>query len=98
MRGGKADRELLGHDRRTRRTGIHHQGENLLLSICETPLRLDLSASGQFAVRKQLGDDLLSFAMPFTLFQEMEANVEGSFLQRHTWQALLAAKRSRRSV
>ena len=54
----------------------------------------DLSA--RLAVRKQLGDNLLSFAMPFALFTEMEANVEGSFLQRHTWQELLAAKRSGR--
>lgn len=52
----------------------------------------DLSA--RVYIRKQLGDHLLSFAMPFALFTEMEANVEGSFLQRHTWQELLAAKRS----
>ena len=52
----------------------------------------DLSA--RVYIRKQLGDNLLSFAMPFSLFREMEANVEGSFLQRHTWQELLAAKRS----
>jgi hypothetical protein len=52
----------------------------------------DLSA--RVCVRKQLGDNLLNFAMPFALFKEMEANVEGSFLQRHTWQELLAAKRS----
>lgn len=53
----------------------------------------DLSA--RVYIRKQLGDNLLSFAMPFSLFKEMEANVEGSFLQRHTWQELLAAKRTR---
>jgi hypothetical protein len=53
----------------------------------------DLSA--RVCIRKPLGDNLLSFAMPFTLFREMEANVEGSFLQRHTWQELLVAKRSR---
>ncbi len=52
----------------------------------------DLSA--RVYIRKQLGDNLLSFAMPFALFTEMESNVEGSFLQRHTWQELLAAKRS----
>ena len=52
----------------------------------------DLSA--RVCIRKQLGDNLLSFAMPFALFKEMEANVEGSFLQRHPWQELLAAKRS----
>lgn len=51
----------------------------------------DLSA--RVYIRKQLGDNLLSFAMPFALFKEMEANVEGSFLQRHTWQELLKAKR-----
>ena len=52
----------------------------------------DLSA--RLYIRKQLADNLLSFAMPFALFTEMEANVEGSFLQRHTWQELLAVKRS----
>jgi hypothetical protein len=56
----------------------------------------DLSA--RLALRKQLGDNLLSFAMPFALFREMEANVERSFLQRHTWQELLAAKRSGRTA
>jgi uncharacterized protein (DUF169 family) len=56
----------------------------------------DLSA--RLAVRRQLGDGLLSFAMPFALFEEMEANVEGSFLQRPTWQGLLAAKRAVRST
>ena len=52
----------------------------------------DLSA--RVYIRKQLGDNLLSFAMPFSLFKEMEANVEGSFLQRHTWQELFKAKKS----
>ncbi len=52
----------------------------------------DLSA--RVFIRKQLGDNLLSFAMPFSLFREMEADVEGSFLQRHSWQELLAAKRA----
>ncbi len=54
----------------------------------------DLSA--RVCIRKQLGDNLLSFAMPFALFREMETNVEGSFLQRHTWRELLTAKRSER--
>lgn len=39
-------------------------------------------------VRKTLGADVLSFAMPWALFQEMEDNVEGSFLERPTWAAL----------
>ena len=57
---------------------------------------IDLSA--RVAIRKQLGDNLLSFAMPFSLFREMEADVEGSFLQRHTWLELLAAKRAGRAA
>ncbi|MFW5730176.1 MAG: DUF169 domain-containing protein [Desulfonatronovibrionaceae bacterium] len=39
-------------------------------------------------VRKQLEADLLSFAMPLALYQEMEDNVEGSFLFRNTWKAI----------
>ncbi|MBE0599158.1 MAG: DUF169 domain-containing protein [Desulfuromonadales bacterium] len=50
----------------------------------------DLSA--RLYLRRQLGDGLLSFAAPWSLFQEMEENVDGSFLQGDTWQALLAAK------
>ncbi len=57
---------------------------------------MDLSA--RLSIRKQLGDHLMSFATPMTLFDEMEANVAGSFLERPTWQELLAAKRSRRTT
>jgi uncharacterized protein (DUF169 family) len=46
----------------------------------------DLSARKY--VRK-LGSDLMTFAVPFKMFQEMEENVEGSFLQRETWETLL---------
>lgn len=46
---------------------------------------VDLSARLQL---KKLGDNLLSFAVPGALFRRMEANVEGSFLDRPTWQAL----------
>jgi uncharacterized protein (DUF169 family) len=47
----------------------------------------DLSA--RVFLRRQLGDGLLSFAAPWQLFLEMEGNVEGSFLQGHTWQELM---------
>lgn len=48
----------------------------------------DLSA--RLYVRKQLGDShYMTFAAPFDLFQEMEQNVPGSFLERQTWQNLL---------
>jgi uncharacterized protein (DUF169 family) len=49
----------------------------------------DLSA--RVYVRKQLGDpNLMTFAVPFALFEEIEKNVPGSFLERHTWQSLLS--------
>ncbi len=51
----------------------------------------DLSA--RLYIRKQLGDHLLSFAVPPALFTEMEANVDGSFLERHTWKALMGEGR-----
>jgi uncharacterized protein (DUF169 family) len=48
----------------------------------------DLSA--RVYARKQLGDpNFMTFAVPFTLFEEMEQNVSGSFLERHTWQSLM---------
>ncbi|MEW5736689.1 MAG: DUF169 domain-containing protein [Thermodesulfobacteriota bacterium] len=50
----------------------------------------DLSA--RKSVRKLLGPDVLSFSMPWTMFLAMEEKVEGSFLSRPTWQALVAAK------
>jgi uncharacterized protein (DUF169 family) len=37
---------------------------------------------------RKLGADLMTFTVPFKMFQEMENNVEGSFLQRETWKAL----------
>lgn len=54
--------------------------------------------TARLAIRRQLGDGLLSFAMPFPLFAEMEANVAGSFLERPSWLELLAAKRATRGA
>ena len=51
----------------------------------------DLSA--RVYVRKQLANpNFMSFTTPFALFEEMEQNVPGSFLERHTWQSLLSEK------
>ena len=50
----------------------------------------DLSA--RLSVKKLLKDDVMSFAVPYTLYLEMEANVEGSFLERPTWNHLTALK------
>ncbi|MDR1044592.1 MAG: DUF169 domain-containing protein [Candidatus Adiutrix sp.] len=44
--------------------------------------------SSRLYLRKILGRDLLSFAMPRTLFQEMEANAGESFLARGAWRRL----------
>jgi hypothetical protein len=46
----------------------------------------DLSARA--TVRPSLGRNIMSFTAPWPLFLEMEQHVEGSFLQRHTWQGL----------
>jgi uncharacterized protein (DUF169 family) len=49
--------------------------------------------SARVYIRKQLGDaNLMTFAAPFALFEEMEQNVPGSFLERHTWQSLISEK------
>jgi len=52
--------------------------------------QVDISA--RLALKRQLKDDLMTFAIPFQLFRTMEANVPGSFLERHTWQELVKLK------
>jgi len=47
----------------------------------------DLSARKYIA--RQLGHNLMTFAVPFEMFREMEANVPGSFLERDTWRELM---------
>lgn len=47
----------------------------------------DISARVQ--IKRQLKDDVMSFAVPLAMFHEMEANVPGSFLERHTWKELM---------
>lgn len=41
------------------------------------------------SVRKQLGEDVMTFTIPFKSFKEMEGNVEGSFLQEETWMEII---------
>lgn len=48
----------------------------------------DLSARKN--LKKQLDRNVLSFAVPWRMFEEMEDDVEGSFLQKETWRALQA--------
>ena len=47
---------------------------------------VDISARVQ--IKRQLKEDVMSFTVPFAMFQEMEANVPGSFLERNTWKEL----------
>jgi uncharacterized protein (DUF169 family) len=47
----------------------------------------DLSARLQVA--RQLGHELMTFTVPFAMFEEMESNVAGSFLERDTWRELM---------
>jgi hypothetical protein len=51
---------------------------------------MDISARRN--VRATLGENTLSFTAPWPLFEEMESNVSGSFLQRSTWRALQQSK------
>ncbi len=51
---------------------------------------VDLSA--RLAIKRQLKEDLLTFAVPYKRFLEMEDNVSGSFLERDTWQELMKLK------
>ena len=43
---------------------------------------IDISA------RPFIDADLLSFSLPFSMFREMEANVAGSFLDKHSWKKI----------
>jgi uncharacterized protein (DUF169 family) len=49
-------------------------------------------------IRKQLGENLLTFAVPLALFDEMEANVPGSFLERPVWRELMEERRKARAA
>jgi hypothetical protein len=48
--------------------------------------------SARVAMKQLLKDDLMSFAVPLKLFQEMEENVPGSFLERPSWNHLMHLK------
>lgn len=53
--------------------------------------QVDLSA--RVTIKRQLKADLMTFAAPYALFEEMESNVAHSFFERHTWQTLMAMKK-----
>jgi hypothetical protein len=45
--------------------------------------------SARFYLRKTLGKDILSFIVPWSLFEEMEGNVSESFLTRFVWKSVM---------
>ncbi len=47
---------------------------------------VDLTA--RFHIRKTLGAEIMSFTMPWSLFAEMEANADESFLSRSEWRMI----------
>ncbi|MGA1862183.1 DUF169 domain-containing protein [Deferribacter thermophilus] len=48
--------------------------------------------SARLYTRNQLGENIMSFALPYRMFKEMEENVENSFLYRDTWKSLIDEK------
>ncbi|MGB9699323.1 MAG: DUF169 domain-containing protein [Thermodesulfobacteriota bacterium] len=48
---------------------------------------IDISA--RVNLRKQITGNLFTFAVPWKMFQEMEDNVKGSFLEKQTWRILV---------
>lgn len=66
--------------------------QTLLFGYQEEESALPRATIGFFdiSVRKYVDRDQLTFTMPYSLFQEMEANVEGSFLKKNpNWEMLL---------
>jgi hypothetical protein len=49
--------------------------------------------SARFYVNKPLGNNILSFTVPFRMHEEMEANAPKSFLTRFAWQTIMKDKR-----
>lgn len=45
--------------------------------------------SARLYLKRILKDDVMSFAMPLSLFREMESNLAGSFLEQDTWKQLV---------
>jgi len=49
--------------------------------------------SARVNLRRQLARNLFTFAVPWKMFQEMENNVKGSFLEKQTWRVLVEESR-----
>jgi uncharacterized protein (DUF169 family) len=49
--------------------------------------------SARLATADTLGHDLMSFTVPYSMYLEMEDDVENSFLERETWKELMSKRR-----
>jgi len=56
------------------------------MGMCDVDVSWSISA--RVNLRKQLAGNLFTFAVPWKMFQEMESNVKGSFLEKQTWRVL----------
>ncbi len=58
------------------------------LAEAERPTPRGIIGFTDISARKYVGKDILSFTVPWSLYLEMERNVEGSFLEKEQWEAL----------
>ncbi len=50
--------------------------------------------SARFYLGKPLGRDILSFTVPFKMFEEMESNAQESFLTRFAWKTMMSKNKT----
>ena len=64
--------------------------QSILFGYAETKKENPGAVIGFFDISQRLVVDreILTFTVPYSLFQEMETNVEGSFLEKHAWQKI----------
>lgn len=64
--------------------------QSILFGFAETKKEHPKAVMGFFDIsqRSTVDRETLTLTVPYSLFQEMEVNVEGSFLERHIWQKL----------
>jgi hypothetical protein len=65
--------------------------QSVLFSFAEAGREVPRGVIGftDISVRKHVEREILSFTVPWKMFQEMEANVEGSFLEKDQWLELV---------
>jgi hypothetical protein len=64
--------------------------QSILFGYAEAKKKNSRGVIGFFDIsqRSVIDREILTFTVPFRMFQEMEASVEGSFLEMHAWRKL----------